>query len=135
MQSARAFLYAAEEDFGISMVEAQACGTPLIAFGHGGSRDILKTSDGGPVTGFLFDQQTPESLRAAVVRFEAQSPTISADDCRRNAMRFSEPVFLARMRLVVADAMAARPGVTHEVDAATIHAAPVDLLLEHSFAD
>ncbi len=56
-QTARAVMFAAEEDFGIAMVEAQACGTPLIAFGRGGARDIVQT--GEAPTGLLFDRADP----------------------------------------------------------------------------
>ena len=51
MQAARAVVFAAEEDFGITMVEAQACGTPVIAFGEGGARDIILTEPAAPLTG------------------------------------------------------------------------------------
>ena len=57
LQSARAFVFAAEEDFGIGMVEAQACGTPLIAYGRGGAADIVR--DG--TTGVLFPEQAAAS--------------------------------------------------------------------------
>ena len=57
MQSARAMVFAAEEDFGITTVEAQACGTPVIAFGEGGARDIILENADTP-TGILFDAQT-----------------------------------------------------------------------------
>ena len=70
LRRARAFVFAAEEDFGISVVEAQACGTPVIAFGRGGA---LESVIGLPLdrpTGVFFGEQTPESLLAAVGRFE-----------------------------------------------------------------
>jgi glycosyltransferase involved in cell wall biosynthesis len=70
MQSARALLVAAEEDFGITTVEAQACGTPVIAFGKGGTRDIIGDT-AQPHTGILFDAQTPEAIIDALGRFEA----------------------------------------------------------------
>ena len=111
MQSARAFVFAAEEDFGITMVEAQACGTPLVAFGRGGSRDIVIGLDKAGPTGVLFDEQTVESLTAAVTRFEMNASLVTAAACRANAMRFSAVVFRVRMMDVVTQAVEARNAV------------------------
>ena len=108
MQTARAFIYAAEEDFGISMVEAQACGTPLIAFGRGGSRDIVVSAPANSPTGVLFDEQTPESLLSALDRFEAMMPPIKSEDCRNNALRFSTEAFRAAIFAVVNEAFSTR---------------------------
>jgi glycosyltransferase involved in cell wall biosynthesis len=102
-QSARAFVFAAEEDFGIGLVEAQACGTPLIAYGRGGARDIVL-----PDTGVLFGAQSAEAIIAAVEAFEA-GPVISAEACRANALRFSGEHFRAAMRAHV-DALLAERG-------------------------
>lgn len=66
MRKARAFIHAAEEDFGIAPVEAQACGTPVIGFGKGGLLDTV--ADGK--TGIYFEKQTPESVCDAINRFE-----------------------------------------------------------------
>ena len=110
MQAARAFVFAGEEDFGIALVEAQACGTPLIAFARGGVRDILA----GGATGVLFDDQEPEAIIAAVARFERRSGDMTATACRRNAERFSRAAFCARLLAVIADARAAQsPGLRH----------------------
>ena len=106
-QSARAVLCAAEEDFGIAMVEAQACGTPLIAFGRGGARDIVRT--GKAPTGLLFDAQTPEAIVAAVDRFEALLPGIAPEDCRANALRFSEEAFRSAISAHVEGLLATGP--------------------------
>jgi glycosyltransferase involved in cell wall biosynthesis len=93
MQRARAFVAAAEEDFGISMVEAQACGTPVIAFGRGGAREIVVDSpDPERGTGLFFAEQSVASIIDAVERFERQ-PALKAEVCRRNALRFSEERF------------------------------------------
>lgn len=107
MQRARAFVFAAEEDFGITPVEAQACGTPVIAFGRGGSLETVNGLRAGhpaesPPTGLFFEAQTPESLMAAVERFEALPQPISAEACRRHAERFSIDAFRQRMGAVVA---------------------------------
>ncbi len=71
MRLAKAFVFAAEEDFGIVPVEALACGTPVIAYGHGGARETV--TDG--VTGLFFDRQTPDAIADAVARFEAGAVT------------------------------------------------------------
>jgi glycosyltransferase involved in cell wall biosynthesis len=92
MQRARAFVFAAEEDFGITLVEAQACGTPVIAYGRGGATDIVRTDDAGR-TGVLFGRQTADAITAAVELFETLEPRITADACRMNAMRFSAARF------------------------------------------
>ena len=109
MRDARAFVFAAEEDFGITMVEAQACGTPLVAFGRGGSRDIVIEPGGdAPPTGVLFAEQTVESLTEAVARLEAEAPLITVEACRANAMRFSTGAFRTCMMDVVTRALGAR---------------------------
>lgn len=87
MQRARAFVYAGVEDFGIALAEAQACGTPLIAYGRGGALDIVRGPEAEAPTGLFFDEQTPASLQAAVERFEGLAPPISPRACRANAER------------------------------------------------
>jgi glycosyltransferase involved in cell wall biosynthesis len=92
---AKAFVFAAEEDFGIAPVEAQACGTPVIAYGKGGS---LETIAGSPQsarnrTGVFFQSQTVESLIEAVLEFEALPEPIRPEACRVNAEKFSIPRF------------------------------------------
>ena len=93
MQRAKAFVFAAEEDFGIAPLEAQACGTPVIAFGKGGALETIAGLQGPCPTGVFFDEQSERSIIDAVSRFEAANPKISADDCRENAMRFSTERF------------------------------------------
>jgi glycosyltransferase involved in cell wall biosynthesis len=102
LQAARGFVYAAEEDFGIGMVEAQACGTPLISFARGGAADIV--TDGA--TGVLFRDQTAAAIIAAVQRFE--SLAIPTEACRANAERFSQQAFRAKLHDAIARAAAAR---------------------------
>jgi glycosyltransferase involved in cell wall biosynthesis len=102
LQGARAFVFAAEEDFGIGMVEAQACGTPLIAYRRGGASDIVREGE----TGVLFDHQAAESLVDAVHRFEATP--IPPEACRANAERFSRLAFRARMTALIRESFAAR---------------------------
>ncbi|PXW27235.1 glycosyltransferase family 4 protein [Paraburkholderia caballeronis] len=89
MQRARAFVFAAEEDFGISVVEAQACGTPVIAYGRGGALEtVIESSDPRFGTGVFFDEQSVDALVDAVERFEAHAP-FDPEVCRLNAARFS----------------------------------------------
>lgn len=83
MQRARAFVFAAQEDFGVLPVEAQACGTPVIAYGKGGATETV--IDG--TTGILFEWQTVESLCEAVQEFERRS--FDPLRLRANAERFS----------------------------------------------
>jgi glycosyltransferase involved in cell wall biosynthesis len=97
MQRARAALFAAEEDFGITMVEAQACGTPVIAFGRGGVTDIID-ADGGTPTGVLFDRQEVGAVLDALSRFDRLGKVITAEACRANALRFSRARFRAEIR-------------------------------------
>ena len=104
--TARAFVFAAEEDFGIAMVEAQACGTPVIAYGKGGARDILRAPPDPAPTGLFFAEQSAPAIAAAVERFEALPHGIAAADCRANAQRFSRERFQNAMRRIVADHMA-----------------------------
>lgn len=96
MQNARAFIFAAEEDFGIVPVEAQACGTPVIAFGKGG---VLETVIEGE-TGFYFDEQTPQSLVAAIHQFEA-APPLNSKAIRQNAERFDKERFKTVLKTYV----------------------------------
>lgn len=87
MGSAKAFIFAAEEDFGIVPLEAQACGTPVIAFGKGGALETVK--DG--VTGIYFDEQEESSIVNAVTSFEQK--TFDAKVIRKHAESFSTPRF------------------------------------------
>jgi glycosyltransferase involved in cell wall biosynthesis len=93
LQRARAFVFAAEEDFGIVALEAQACGTPVIAFGKGGSLEtVVPVGDAHP-TGVYFGRQTVASMLDAIDRFERQHEQITPAACRANAERFSAAVF------------------------------------------
>jgi glycosyltransferase involved in cell wall biosynthesis len=95
MQRARAFVFAAEEDFGITPVEAQACGTPVIAFGKGGSLETVvgDTGPGSHPTGMFFYEQSAQSIIDAVRAFDARAGGMSAIACRRNAERFTQAAF------------------------------------------
>ena len=87
---ARAFVFAGCEDFGIVMAEAQACGTPVIAFGRGGARDIVRTSEQThKPTGILFGRQSIDTISDAIDAFE-DADSFAPEACRENAERFSE---------------------------------------------
>jgi glycosyltransferase involved in cell wall biosynthesis len=89
LQRAKAFVFAAEEDFGIAPLEAQACGTPVIAFGKGGALETVRDQ----TTGVFFKTQTPEAIIDAVARFESCRDGIRPEACRQNAERFSHDHF------------------------------------------
>jgi len=88
MQQCRAFVFAGEEDFGIVMAEAQACGKPVIAFGRGGASEIVKPEQ----TGVLFEEQSIESVIDALDRFDGK--TFDSFAIRRSSLRFSRDRFL-----------------------------------------
>ena len=88
LRRARAFVFAAEEDFGIAPLEAQACGTPVIAFRKGGASETIQGLDNARPTGVFFAEQTVASLQGAVATFEREAARISPADCRENALRF-----------------------------------------------
>ncbi|MDQ0125867.1 glycosyltransferase involved in cell wall biosynthesis [Pseudomonas lini] len=96
MQRAKAFVFAAEEDFGIIPVEAQACGTPVIAFGKGGA---LETVIDGK-TGIFFGEQNEQSIKEAVRRFESDFE-FNPVAIRQHAERFSTERFRAEFKAFV----------------------------------
>jgi glycosyltransferase involved in cell wall biosynthesis len=106
MGRARAFVYAAEEDFGITPVEAQAAGCPVIAYGRGG---VLETVVEGR-TGLFFREQTPQSLADTVREFEGTMDNFRVDDARTSASRFGRERFLDGIRMYVEEKWAAREG-------------------------
>jgi glycosyltransferase involved in cell wall biosynthesis len=95
LQRARAFLFAAVEDFGIAPVEAMACGTPVIAYGRGGAAETVVGLEAPAPTGVLFEEQSAAAVAAAVREFEANAQRITPQACRARAERFSAPRFRA----------------------------------------
>lgn len=93
MQRAKAFVFAAEEDFGIIPVEAQACGTPVIAYGKGGALETVCGLESDKPTGVFFKEQSVDSLISAVKVFEEEENNIIPSVCRENALRFSPERF------------------------------------------
>ena len=108
LERARAFLFAAEEDFGIVMVEAQACGTPVIAYGKGGACEVVRDLDRPGATGVLFAEQTADSIVDAIARFEDATGQIEPLACRRNAERFGHARFCSELVSVIGEQWALR---------------------------
>jgi glycosyltransferase involved in cell wall biosynthesis len=106
LQRCRAFVFGALEDFGIMPLEAQACGTPVIAFGAGGALETVIPIGSVAPTGLFFDQQTAVAVIGAVEAFERERGTFDPDACRTNALRFAAPVFRRRIAEAVAAAIA-----------------------------
>jgi glycosyltransferase involved in cell wall biosynthesis len=106
--AARAFVFAAEEDFGIAPVEAQAAGIPVIAYGRGGVRESIRGQDHARPTGRFFDTQQPWAVVDAVRTFEAGTPPISSGACRENALRFAPARFRDEIARIVDSAIAER---------------------------
>lgn len=101
MQKAKAFVFAAEEDFGIVPVEAQACGTPVIAYEKGGSLETVRGLDKENPTGIFFQEQTVESIIQAVNEFEEKRELFTPQNCREYAECFSEDRFRKEFKAFV----------------------------------
>ena len=89
---ARALIFPTEEDFGIVPLEAQACGTPVIAFRKGGALETVKS-------GVFFDEQTPEAIREAVLRFEGQR--FNPKEVSGKVQEFGRKFFLMNMKKTI----------------------------------
>lgn len=101
---ARGFLYAAEEDFGIAMAEAQAAGVPVIAYGRGGAVDIVRPlGTSRHPTGILVPVRTPAAFAEAVRLLEDHAELFSPEACRENASRFHRELFRRRFASFVAE--------------------------------
>jgi glycosyltransferase involved in cell wall biosynthesis len=101
LRKARAFVFAANEDFGIAPIEAQACGTPVIAFGRGGALETVRGLGAERPTGCFFEEQTSGSIGEAIERFENLAVAIDPEDCRANATRFRSERFREELRDIV----------------------------------
>ena len=106
----RAFLFSADEDFGIVSVEAQSYGRPVIAYGRGGSLETVRVDDldGEADTGLLFSDQTPASLVDAIRRFESQEDRFIPSAIREHALSFDVSVFKEKISEFVSGAMMER---------------------------
>jgi glycosyltransferase involved in cell wall biosynthesis len=104
MATSRAFVFAAEEDFGIVLVEAQSEGSPVLAFGKGGACESIVASGPRP-TGMLFDKPDAQSIAECVRAFVAREKTISRLDCRQRAAFFSAERFRSQFVATVNEEM------------------------------
>lgn len=95
--SAKGFIFPAEEDFGIVQVEALAAGTPVIAYAHGGSEDIVRHGEGG----ITFRAQNTISLENALL--EAEKTSFKPSDMQRIAKRFHKSLFISKLQKIVRD--------------------------------
>ncbi len=97
MQRAKAFVFAANEDFGMIPVEAQACGTPVLAYGLGGSLETVKEG----VSGYYFYEQTSEAIVKCVTDCELNLSKLDPLEIRKHAESFSEEVFKKKISTFV----------------------------------
>jgi len=97
LQRCKAFLFAAEEDFGIAPIEAQACGAPVIAYGRGGAKETVV--DG--ITGVHFDTQSADAIIDAIARFEDMGAQFDRTTIRAQAEKFSSNNFRNQMKAFV----------------------------------
>ena len=99
MQKAKAFVFAADEDFGIVVVEAMACGTPVIAWNGGGTKESVLNGE----TGILFPEQSAESIVNAVKEFEKTENKFSPEIIRNHSKKFSRKNFENKIREFVSE--------------------------------
>lgn len=98
LRRCQALLFPGEEDFGIVPVEAQACGTPVIAFGRGGATETIDAlGESANPTGVFFHEQSVESLIEAVRRFEQETGVFDPRAARKNALAFRKERYEAKL--------------------------------------
>lgn len=101
MQHAKAFVFAAQEDFGIIPIEAQACGTPVVAYAKGGALETVRGLDKQNPTGVLFEEQSASSIIEAINTLEKKYSAITPLNCRLNAEKFSSDRFFIELSLFI----------------------------------
>ncbi|MBV9575803.1 MAG: glycosyltransferase family 4 protein [Gammaproteobacteria bacterium] len=97
LQRAKAFIFAAEEDFGILPLEAQACGTPVVAYGKGGALETVRSLNQDKPTGVFFPTQTTEAICRALRELEENYAHFSLENCVENAAQFSPEKFREKL--------------------------------------
>ena len=101
LQNAKAFIFAAEEDFGIAPVEALAAGTPVLAYGKGGALESVISGK----TGRFFDSQSSGSISDAVLNFENNGVHYGADEIRQSVLKFAPEEFRTSLRRLIAKSL------------------------------
>ncbi len=109
LRLARAFVFAAEEDFGIAPVEALACGTPVIGYAKGGLVETVRGLEQPAPTGVFFWEQSVPALLRAVEQFEREEERFSPIVCRESALEFGVERFRRRFRECVQAALERGP--------------------------
>jgi len=110
LRRCRALLFPGEEDFGIVPVEAQGCGTPVIAYGRGGALDTVRAlGDADEPTGILFEEQNVDCLADAIERCERDRDAFDPDALRRHALQFAQPRFEREIFGFVDDVLGQQP--------------------------
>jgi glycosyltransferase involved in cell wall biosynthesis len=111
LRRCRALLFPGEEDFGIVPVEANACGTPVVAYARGGATETIVPIDRDGATGVWFDEQTIDSLAAAMERLEGERDRLDPAAARRQALRFDKAEHTRRLIAIIENVLAGRsPG-------------------------
>ncbi|WP_184544037.1 glycosyltransferase family 4 protein [Mucilaginibacter sp. FT3.2] len=108
LAEAKAFVFAAEEDFGILPVEAQACGTPVIAFKKGGALESVIENK----TGIFFNEQSAEAIKLAVEWFDVNSTLLNYNDIVTHASGFST----ARFKEEVSNYISSKIAIKNEIE-------------------
>jgi glycosyltransferase involved in cell wall biosynthesis len=127
----KAFLFAADEDFGIVPVEAQSYGRPVIAYGHGGSLETVVgvgSSPDGFATGLFFREQTADSVKEAILDFERIQSMFNPVEIQKHAAKFDAQHFVSEIANIVADAVT-RSGSANR-DRATADRLPREVIVE-----
>lgn len=101
LQRAKALIFAAEEDFGLIPLEAQACGTPVIAYGKGGALETVRGMNHEKPSGLFFAEQTTRAICEAVAQFEQNETLFTVENCTANAARFSPKRFRQQLMQTV----------------------------------
>lgn len=101
LKTAKAFIFAADEDFGIAPIESLACGTPVIAFNKGGTAETIKNG----TYGILYNEQTADSIRNAVEEFDTNNMKFNPQKLRDYAGKYSRQTFEEKMSAYISDKM------------------------------
>lgn len=102
---AKAFIFMPKEDFGIAPLEAQACGTPVIAYGRGGAAETVRGMEHENPTGVFVQSQDEKSLKEAIKVFEGNHEKFIPEKCREWAMNFSQNRFKVEFMNTIAELM------------------------------